>query len=86
MERGKAATTVSAPTWACVAAYVTATFMLIPYIGATTTVALTVAGQQLASAVIDSYGLCRLPRRPLSGARTAGLVLLAAGGVLIQLI
>jgi bacterial/archaeal transporter family-2 protein len=35
--------------------------MLIPQIGAATTVALTVTGQQLAAAVIDSYGLSASP-------------------------
>ncbi|MEV4457568.1 DMT family transporter [Microbispora sp. NPDC049633] len=70
---------------ACAAAYVTATFTLIPAIGAATTVALTVTGQQLASAVIDNHGLLRLPRRPLTAPRMSGLALLIAGSVLVQL-
>lgn len=70
---------------ACAAAYVTATFMLIPTIGAATTVALTVTGQQLASAVVDNYGLFRMPRRPLTPPRIAGLVLLIVGSALVQL-
>ncbi|MEU6408415.1 DMT family transporter [Microbispora sp. NPDC046933] len=70
---------------ACAAAYVTATFTLIPTIGAATTVALTVTGQQVASAVIDNYGLLRLPRRPLTTPRLSGLALLIAGSVLVQL-
>ncbi|MGI5159966.1 DMT family transporter [Microbispora sp. CA-102843] len=70
---------------ACAAAYVTATFTLIPTIGAATTVALTVTGQQAASAVIDDYGLLRLPRRPLNAPRLTGLALLIAGSVLVQL-
>ncbi|GGO07606.1 membrane protein [Microbispora rosea subsp. aerata] len=70
---------------ACAAAYVTATFTLIPAIGAATTVALTVTGQQIASAVIDNYGFLRLPRRPLTAPRLAGLVLLVVGSVLVQL-
>lgn len=69
---------------ACAAAYVTATFLLIPEIGAATTVALTVTGQQLFSAVIDNFGLFRLPRRPLTRYRTVGLVLLIVGSVLVQ--
>lgn len=69
----------------CAAVYVTATFTLIPAIGAAATVALTVTGQQLASAVIDHHGLLRLPRRPLTAARLAGLALLIAGSVLVQL-
>ncbi|MBO4270043.1 DMT family transporter [Microbispora triticiradicis] len=69
----------------CAAVYVTATFTLIPAIGAAATVALTVTGQQLASAVIDHHGLLRLPRRPLTAARLAGLALLIAGSALVQL-
>ncbi|SHN74826.1 DMT family transporter [Cryptosporangium aurantiacum] len=69
----------------CAAVYVTATFLLIPEIGAATTVALTVTGQQLASAVIDQRGLFRLPRRPLDARRVAGLLLLLTGSIAIQL-
>ena len=70
---------------ACAATYVTATFLLIPAIGAATTVALTVTGQQIASAAIDTRGLLQLPHRPLTTARLAGLALLVAGSVLVQL-
>lgn len=64
---------------------VTATFLLIPTIGAAVTVALTVTGQQLASALIDQFGLFRMPRRPLTTPRVGGLTLLIAGSVLVQL-
>lgn len=70
---------------ACAVAYVTGTFMLIPEIGAATTVALTVTGQQLASAAIDGRGLFRMPRRTLAPSRLAGMVMLIAGSMLIQL-
>jgi transporter family-2 protein len=69
----------------CAAGYVIATFLLIPVIGAATTVALTVTGQQLASAVIDGRGLFRMPRRALTVARSSGLGLLMAGSLLVQL-
>ncbi len=69
----------------CAAAYVTATFLLIPIVGAAVTVALTVTGQQLASAVIDQRGLFRMPRRPLTARRGTGLTLLLAGSALVQL-
>lgn len=69
----------------CAAAYVTATFLLIPEIGAATTVALTVTGQQLASAAVDNYGLFQLPQRALTTPRLAGLGFLVAGSVLVQL-
>ena len=61
------------------AAYVTGTFLLIPGIGAAVTVALTVTGQQLASALVDARGWLRLPHRPVTAVRGAGLLLLVAG-------
>jgi bacterial/archaeal transporter family-2 protein len=70
---------------ACGATYVTSVFVLIPEIGVAPTVALTVAGQQVASVFVDRYGLLRLPRRPISPIRLAGVVLLLAGVALIQL-
>ena len=70
---------------ACGATYVTSVFVLIPEIGVAPTVALTVAGQQIASVFVDRYGLLRLPRRPISSSRLTGVVLLIAGVALIQL-
>jgi transporter family-2 protein len=70
---------------ACAATYVTATFLLIPKIGAATTIALTVTGQQLCSAVIDHFGLFWMPRRLLTRRRITGLALLLSGAILIQL-
>jgi bacterial/archaeal transporter family-2 protein len=67
------------------ATYVTSVFLLIPRIGAATTIGLTVAGQQLGSLLVDHYGLMRLPRRPASRRRLAGVALLLAGVALIQL-
>ena len=49
----------------CGATYVTSVFLLIPEIGVAPTIGLTVAGQQLASVLVDRYGLLRLPRRPI---------------------
>ena len=43
------------------------------------------AGQQLASLVVDQLGPLRLLRRPLTRARLAGVALLLAGVALIQL-
>ncbi|MGH3761444.1 DMT family transporter [Actinophytocola sp.] len=69
----------------CAASYVVVTFLMIPEIGAATTIALTVTGQQLFSAVIDHFGLFRMPKRALTGRRVAGLALLLLGSVLVQL-
>jgi bacterial/archaeal transporter family-2 protein len=49
------------------------------------TVALTVAGQQVASVFVDRYGLLRLPRREISAWRLAGVGVLLAGVALIQI-
>jgi bacterial/archaeal transporter family-2 protein len=69
----------------CGATYVTSVFVLIPEIGAAPTIALTVAGQQLASVLVDRHGLLRLPRRPIPPVRLLGVGALLAGVALIQL-
>ncbi|MGH3455656.1 MAG: DMT family transporter [Nocardioidaceae bacterium] len=69
----------------CAAGYVTGTFLLIPEIGASVTVALTVTGQQFASAAMDTHGWLRLPRRPFTRTRAIGLLLLVTGSLLVQL-
>jgi bacterial/archaeal transporter family-2 protein len=67
------------------AAYVTTVFTAIPAIGAAATIGLTVAGQQLASVLVDRHGWFRLPRRPVSALRMAGVMLLLAGVAVITL-
>ena len=68
----------------CGATYVTSVFLLIPEIGVAPTIGLTVAGQQIASLLVDRYGLLRLPRRPIASARLAGVAALLAGVALIH--
>jgi bacterial/archaeal transporter family-2 protein len=68
------------------ATYVTTVFTAIPVIGAATTVGLTVAGQQVASVFVDTYGWFRLPQRPVSTTRLIGVALLLAGVGVIKLI
>ena len=68
---------------ACGATYVTSVFLLIPEIGAAPTIGITVAGQQLASVVVDRHGLLRLPRRPITARRRTGVALLLAGVALV---
>ena len=69
----------------CGATYVTSVFVLIPEIGVAPTIGLTVAGQQLASVLVDRYGLLRLPRRAISPLRVAGVAALLLGVAAIQL-
>jgi bacterial/archaeal transporter family-2 protein len=66
------------------ATYVTSVFTLIPEIGAAATIALTVAGQQIAAVLVDRFGLFRLPRRRVSALRLVGVGTLLAGVLLIQ--
>jgi transporter family-2 protein len=67
------------------AVYVTSVFSLIPEIGAAPTIALTVGGQQLASVLVDRYGLLRLPQRRVSALRLVAVGALLGGVALIQL-
>jgi transporter family-2 protein len=69
----------------CGATYVTTMFTAIPVIGTATTVGLTVAGQQIASLFVDRYGWFRLPKRPISKLRFAGVALLLIGVAIIKL-
>jgi len=43
-----------------------------------------VAGQQVASIFVDTFGWFRLPQRPVSGIRLVGVVLLLAGCIVIK--
>ena len=69
----------------CGATYVTSVFLLIPEIGTAATIALTVAGQQLASVLVDRHGLLRLPRRAIPPTRLIGVAVLLAGVAVVQL-
>ena len=78
-----------APGWAWVggllgALYVLATIIVIPRLGAATTVGLLLAGQVLASIVIDHFGLIRVPVHELNIPRLAGAVLIVIGVALVQ--
>ncbi len=78
-----------APWWVWVggllgALYVLATIVVIPRLGAATTVGLILAGQVLASIVIDHFGLIRVPVHELNIPRFAGAVLIVVGVALVQ--
>ncbi len=55
-------------------------------IGAAAAVGLTVAGQQVASVFVDRYGWFRLPQRPVSGLRMAGVAVLLLGVATIKML
>ena len=68
----------------CGATYVTSVFLAIPEIGVAPTIGLTIAGQQIASVLVDRHGLLRLPRRPITNVRLTGVAALLAGVAAIQ--
>lgn len=80
-----------APWWAwigglCGAIYVTSMFTSIPVLGAAVVVGLTIVGQQVGAVLFDRFGLMRLPRRPVTWLRLAGVLLLMAGVLMMQLV
>jgi transporter family-2 protein len=66
------------------AVYVVATIVLAPRLGAATLVAAVVAGQMLASVLLDQYGLVGFPVHPLSALRLLGAGLVIGGVILVQ--
>ena len=65
------------------AVVVTSITYAAPRIGSFATIGLLIAGQLVMGVVIDALGLFGLQRIPLTPARLAALVLLAAGAVLV---
>ena len=65
------------------AAYVTTVLVSVRTLGAGGVTAATIAGQLTTAVVIDRLGILGLTQKPLSGARIAGVALLALGVFLI---
>lgn len=61
-----------------------AAVILAPRLGAATMIASVVAGQMLASIVLDHFGWIGFPPHPVSGARVAGVALIVVGVVLLR--
>ena len=66
------------------AVYVVASIVLAPRLGAATMVAAIVAGQMIASLLLDQYGLLGFPIHPISGLRVVGAALVIGGVMLVQ--
>ena len=66
------------------ALYVVATIVLAPRLGAATLVAAVVAGQMIASLLLDQYGLLGFPTHPINGLRVLGAGLVIVGVILVQ--
>lgn len=64
--------------------FVVSTIILAPRLGATTMVAGVLAGQMLASLVLDHFGLIGYSSHPINGMRLLGVGLLMGGVVLIR--
>lgn len=64
--------------------FVTVTIVLAPRLGATTMIALIIAGQMIASLVVDHWGILGYPAHPINVPRLLGALLLVLGVVLIR--
>lgn len=58
--------------------------ILVPKLGATTFIALLIAGQMMASVTFDHFGWLGLDQRPIDLSRVIGVLLLIAGVTLIR--
>ena len=84
-----AATAASGPWWVWIgfftgSFFVVAALSLAPVIGVGGFIAALVAGQMIASLLLDHFGLVGLAVRPLTLARAAGAILIISGVLLIQ--
>jgi bacterial/archaeal transporter family-2 protein len=78
-----------APWWVWVggalgAFYVLGSIVSAPRLGAATLVAVVLAGQAAASLVVDHFGWVGFEEHPISPARVLGVLLLAAGVLLVR--
>ena len=68
-----------------IAFYALSATVIIPRFGAASFVAFILIAQLLTSALVDHYGLLRMARRPLDGARLAGLLTIVAGIMIMEI-
>ena len=59
--------------------YLTTALVLLPRLGATSFIVCVIAGQMLASLLLDHFGLMGLPVKPVGLARMAGVALILVG-------
>jgi transporter family-2 protein len=64
--------------------YITSALVLTPRLGATTFIVSVIAGQVLASLLIDNFGLMGLAVKPANLGRIAGVLLIILGMLLVQ--
>ena len=85
-----AAKLADAPWWVWLggflgAFYVAGSIVVAPKLGAVTLLAMVLAGQALASLVVDHFGWVGFDERPLTPGRLAGIALLAVGVALVRI-
>lgn len=86
--KGSLAAVAGAPWWELTggffgAAFVTISIVAVPRIGTGAALSAVIAGQLLASLLLDHLGVFGLARVPVAPARVAGALLLLAGAALI---
>ena len=64
--------------------FVTAAVALVPRLGVAMTFSLIIAGQMLVTLIIDHFGLLGVPVKEVTFARLGGILLIAAGVVIIR--
>lgn len=82
-------TALAGPWWLWIggvfgAVYVLSATALTPKLGAAGFIVLVVAGQMIASILVDRFGLMGLTPRPVTLARFAGILCIVVGAILIQ--
>jgi transporter family-2 protein len=65
--------------------YVTGSIVTAPRLGAATLIALVVAGQSLASLLVDQYGWVGFHEHHVNAGRAAGMALVVAGVALVRI-
>ena len=65
--------------------YVTGSIVVAPRLGAVTLIAVILAGQALASLVVDHYGMVGFDAHPATAGRIAGVLLIAVGVLFVRL-
>ncbi|MBB3121776.1 DMT family transporter [Pseudoduganella violacea] len=65
--------------------YITVALIMTPKLGAASFIASVVAGQMLASLLIDHYGLMGMAAKPASVLRVAGVALIVLGMIVVQM-
>jgi transporter family-2 protein len=65
--------------------YVLGSIVTAPKLGAATLVALILAGQAIASLLVDHFGWVGFEPHPITGVRVVGVLLLAGGVALVRL-